>query len=208
MATELQTQPVLQEDPSPVQVDVTDAIPLEKQVNAMAKPELIQYMESLGFNVDRRLSDKNIRDNILKVVADRKNNATAMNEESFQATVSEEDPMIKVRFFNLETPNIDIEFALPGKRGMYGPKFIKDGKEYGNPKGHRKCPKYHLFPGEEVKLAYSVFEHLESLTFATHKTVFDPVTGMIKGNIPVIKPRFILQPVITREDLININKNK
>ncbi len=192
----------------PVTVDVTNALPLEKQLNAMSRPELTKYMEDLGFNVDKRLAEKTIRENILKVVADRKNNATAMNEASFQATVSGEDPKITIRFFNLETPNVDIEFAFPGKRGMYGPKFIKDGKEYGNPNGHRKCPKYHLFPGEEVDLAYSVFEHLESLTFATHKTIFDPQTGMIQGNIPIIKPRFILQPVITREDLININKNR
>ena len=192
----------------PVTVDVTNELPLEKQLNAMGKSELMKYMEDLGFNVDKRLAEKTIRENILKVVADRKNNATAMNKESFQATVSNEDPKITIRFFNLETPNVDIEFAFPGKRGMYGPKFIKDGKEYGNPNGHRKCPKYHLFPGEEVDLAYSVFEHLESLTFATHKTIFDPQTGMIQGNIPIIKPRFILQPVITREDLININKNR
>ncbi len=192
----------------PVTVDVTNELPLEKQLNAMGKPELMKYMEDLGFNVDKRLAEKTIRENIIKVVADRKNNATAMNKESFQATVSGEDPKITIRFFNLETPNVDIEFAFPGKRGMYGPKFIKDGKEYGNPNGHRKCPKYHLFPGEEVDLAYSVFEHLESLTFATHKTIFDPQTGMIQGNIPIIKPRFILQPVITREDLININKNR
>ncbi len=203
----LQTQPTLVTEDVP-QVDVTNELPLEKQLNAMDKPELTKYMEGLGYNVDKRLSDKTIRDNILKVVADRKNNATAMNKESFQATVSDEDPKITVRFFNLETPNVDIEFAFPGKRGMYGPKFTKDGKDYGNPNGHRKCPKYHLFPGEEVDLAYSVFEHLESLTFATHKTIFDPQTGMIQGNIPIIKPRFILQPVITKEDLIKINKNR
>ncbi len=203
----LQTQPRLVTE-EPVQVDVTNELPLEKQLNAMDKAELTKYMEGLGYNVDKRLSDKTIRDNILKVVADRKNNATAMNKESFRATVSEDDPKITIRFFNLETPNVDIEFAFPGKRGMYGPKFTKDGKEYGNPNGHRKCPKYHLFPGEEVDLAYSVFEHLESLTFATHKTIFDPQTGMIQGNIPIIKPRFILQPVITKEDLIKINKNR
>ena len=192
----------------PPQVDVTETIPLQEQLELMKKPELIKYMEDLGFNVDGRLADKTIRDNILKIVADRKNNATKMNEESFQATVSEDDPMIKVKFFNLETPNVDIEFAFPGKRGMYGPSFTQKGKKYGNPNGHRKCPKYHLFPGETVRLAYSVFEHLESLTFATHKTVFDPQTGMIQGNIPIIKPRFILQPVLTREDLIKINKNR
>ena len=203
----LQQLPKLESE-EPVQVDVTNELPLEKQLAAMSKPELIKYMEDLGFNVDKRLVERTIRDNILKIVSDRKNNAVKTNEDSLRATVSKEDPMIKVRFFNLETPNVDIEFAFAGKRGMYGPKFTQGGKEYGNPNGHRKCPKYHLFPGEEVEMAYSVYEHLESLTFATHKTVFDPVTGMIQGNIPIIKPRFILQPLLTREALMNINKNR
>jgi len=207
-AMELQTQPVLQTDPSPVQADVTESLPLKDQLEVMLKPALIKYMENLGFNVDGRLSEKSLRENILKVVADRKKNAATINEESLVATLSEEDPMIEIRFFNLETPGIDLEFSYPGKRGMYGPKFTRDGKNYGNPNGHRKCPKYHLFPGETVKLAYSVYEHLESLTFVTHKTVYDPVSGMIQGNIPIIKPRFILQPILSKADIVNINKNR
>ena len=192
----------------PIQSDITETLPLEEQLNLMDKHKLIKYLENLGFNTDGRLGEKTIKETILKIIADRKNNATKLNEESSRATISEDDPMIEIRFFNLETPNTDLEFSFPGKRGMYGPKFKKDGKTYGNPNGHRKCPTYHLFPGENVKLAYSVYEHLESLTFVTHKTVFDPASGMIQGNIPIIKPRFILQPIITKEDLMKINKNR
>ena len=205
---ELQTQPALQADPSPVESDVSESVPLKTQLDAMEKSELVTYMESLGYNVDRRLSEKSLRENILKVIADRKNNAAAVNKASLDMTVSKEDPMIKVRFFNLESANTDVEFAYAGKRGMYGPSYTKDGKKYGNPNGHRKCPKYHLFPGEEVELAYSVYDHLMSLTFVTHKTVFDPVSGMIRGTIPIIKPRFILQPIFSKEDIVNINKNR
>lgn len=205
---ELQTQPVLEVDPSPVQSDVSESIPLKTQLDGMNKPQLIKYMENLGYNVDMRLSENSIKENILKIVGDRKNDARKTNEDALGMTVSEDDPMIEVRFFNLETPNIDVEFAFPGKRGMYGPSYMQKGKKYGNPNGHKKCPKYHLFPGETVKLAYSVYEHLISLTFMTHKTVFDPQSGMIQGNIPIIKPRFILQPIFSKEDIMNINKNR
>ena len=204
----MDTQEQIQEARVPVQVDVTESLPLEVQLKAMTKRQLIEYGGNLGFNIDRRLKESTIIQNILAVVADRKSNAAKTNAESLRATVTEDDPMIEVRFFNIETPGVDIEFAFAGKKGMYGPKYIKDGKTYGNPKGHRKCPKYHLFPGEVTKVAYSVYEHLESLTFVTHKTVFDPVSGMIQGNIPIVKPRFILQPVVTKSDLININKNR
>ncbi len=208
MDTELQTQPILEADPSPVQSDVSESIPLKDQLEGMNKSQLIKYMENLGYNVDMRLSEKSLKENILKIVGDRKNDARKTNEDALGMTVREDDPMIEVRFFNLETPNIDVEFAFPGKRGMYGPSYTVKGEKYGNPNGHKKCPKYHLFPGETVKLAYSVYEHLISLTFMTHKTVFDPQSGMIQGNIPIIKPRFILQPIFSKEDIMNINKNR
>lgn len=197
-----------QEVMTPIESDVSEAVPIKTQLDSMEKPELIKYMEGLGYNIDRRLSEKTIKENILKIIADRKNNAAMKNKASLDMTVSKDDPMIKVRFFNLESANTDIQFSYAGKRGMYGPKYMRDGKKYGNPNGHRKCPTYHLFPGETVELAYSVYEHLMDLTFVTHKTVFDPVSGMIQGNIPIIKPRFILQPIFSKEDILNINKNR
>lgn len=199
MDAELQTQPVLQADPSPVQSDVSESLPLEQQLKGMTKTELIRYADGLGYQVDGRLKEETIIENILKIDADRKGKAQKTNEESLRMTISKSDPEIEVRFFNLESPNTDVEFAYSGKRGMFG---------LVNKDGFKKCPVYHLFPGELVKLAYSVYEHLTSLTFVTHKTVFDPVTGMIKGNIPIIKPRFILQPIFSKEDIVSINKNK
>jgi len=162
----------------------------------MTKDALIGYADKLGYTVDRRLKEDTIIRNILKIVEDRKSDATRINAESLKATVTDDDRGITVRFFNMETAGADLEFAYSGKRGMFGPN---------NPNGHRKCPTYHLFPGEEVKLAYSVYEHLSGLTFVTHKAQWDSVTGMIKGNIPIIKPRFILQPIFSKEDLLKIN---
>lgn len=176
--------------------DVSEALPLSEQLKALSKSQLIKFADNLGFQVDARLKEETIREAILKIDADHKKQAANINEESLAATVSEKDPEITVRFFNMESPGADLEFAFPGPRQMFGPK---------NRKGHKKCPKYHLFPGEIVKLAYSVYEHLSGLTFVTHKTVWDPASKMIKGTIPIIKPRFVLQPVLTKEDLLKIN---
>lgn len=195
----MDTMEKLQTEQMPIQSDVSEAMPLDKQLDGMSKRTLIKYADDLGYTIDGRLSEKTIIQNILKIVNERKNIAQKTNEESLSMTVSEEDPMIEVRFFNLESSEADVEFAYSGKRGMFGPV---------NKRGYKKCPKYHLFPGEKAKLAYSVYEHLESLTFVTHKTVFDPQTGMIKGTIPIIKPRFILQPIFSKADIMNINKNR
>jgi len=195
-----------QEIMEPVQSDLTESLPLEKQLESMNRTQLVKKMDELGYQVDGRVSEKTIRESIIKRIAEQKSNAKQRNAESLAMTISKDDPMIEVKFFNLESPETDIEFAYSGKRGMYGPAFTKDGKKYGNPNGFRKCPKYHLFPGEAVKLPFSVYEHLEKLTYVTHKAVHDPVTGMIGGNIPIIKPRFLLQLVVTKEQVINMNK--
>lgn len=193
----------------PIQSDMTEMLPLEQQLKSMSRKELIQYADDIqGLRIDKRVKDEAIREQILKIDAARKIEAAKVNEESLKMTVDKSDPKVKVRFFNLESPGADLEFAYSEPRGLYGKEYTKNGIKYGNPKGHKKCPKYHLFPGAVVEIAHSVYEHLSSKTFVTHKTLWDPVTGMIKGNIPIIKPRFILQPIFTKEDLLNINKNK
>jgi len=186
-----------QEIQTPVNSDVSEALPLSKQLEAMTKAEMIKYAdEVLGYKIDDKLTKPVITESILKIDASRKTEAQKVNEESLAAAVSEDDPEITVRFFNMETSGADLEFAYSGKRGMFGPK---------NPNGFKKCPRYHLFPGEVVKLAYSVYDHLSSLTYVTHKTVWDPNTGNIKGNIPIVKPRFLLQPIFTKEQLVKLN---
>lgn len=192
----------------PIQSDLSEALPLDKQLDAMTKEELIEYADDvLGYTITPKLLKSVILNNILAIDTDRRRQAAKVNAESLKQVVSEEDPEIEIRFFNLESPGADEEFATSVPKGMYGKEFTNpDGSKGGNPNGFKKCPKYHLFPGEVTKLAYSVYEHLTSLTFMTHKTVWDTETGMIKGTIPIIKPRFILQPIFTKEQLVKLNK--
>lgn len=191
----------------PIQSDVSEALPLEQQLKAMARDQLVTYADNLGYQIDGRIKESTIRENILKIVADRKAQAAKANEEALRQTVSEDDPMVEVRFFNLISPGADLEFSYSEPRGMYGKEFTKpDGTKGGNPKGHKKCPYYHLFPGSITKLAYSVYEHLTSLTYVTHKTVWDEKTGMITGTIPIIKPKYILQLSLSKEQVVKLNK--
>lgn len=181
----------------PSQSDLTEGLSLSEQLKGMSKKQLIKRADDLGFKVDERVKEDAIREQLLRLDAERKSQAAIVNKESLAMTASKEDPEIEVKFFNMESPGADLEFAYSEPRGMFGPK---------NKKGHKKCPKYHLFPGEIVKMAYSVYEHLSSLTFMTHKTVWDTESGMISGTVPIIKPRFILQPIFTKEQLVKLNK--
>ena len=192
---------------SPIQSDVSEALPLEQQLKTMTREELVKFADDLGYKIDNRMKDPTIRDNILRIINDKKNVAAKVNAESLKQTVSEEDPKIEIRFFNMESPGADLEFSFSGPRGLYGKEFTRpDGSKGGNPKGHKKCPRYHLFPGEVMEMAYSVYEHLNGLTFVTHKTVWDTKTGMITGTVPIIKPRFILQPIFSKADLLKLKK--
>ena len=177
--------------------DLSEAIPLKAELAAMSRAELLQRAEDMGYNVDKRVTDKAIRETILTVDRDRKDAATKVNEESLAKVVDETDPEVTVIFFNMESPGADLDFNYSEPRGMYSPL---------NKKGHKKCPKYHLFPGERATLPHSVYEHLSSLTYKTHKEVWDRNLGVITGSVPIIKPRFVLQATFTKDQLLKLNK--
>lgn len=191
----------------PIQSDVSESIPLSEQLKAMDRDQLVKYADNIGYKIDGRVKDDAIRKGILSITKDRIKQAAEVNAKSLKQAVSEEDPEIEVRFFNLISPGADLEFAYSEPRGMYGPEFTQpDGSKGGNPNGYKKCPKYHLFPGTVTKMAYSVYDHLQGLTYIAHKTVWDTKTGMITGTIPIVKPKYVLQPIFTKKQLIGMNK--
>jgi len=184
--------------PKPLPADISDNVQLKTRLSSMNKSQLIQFAsDKFSLKVEPKLSEKVIIENLLKLDKASKSEAATMNEESLEKTISEDDPPIKVRFFNLQSPEEVINFAFPGPKGMKGPV---------NKNGHKKSPRYTLYPGEEYILALSVKDHLESLTFTHYKTKIDPLTGQVAGNEPVLKPKYILNPVITKAQLLELAK--
>ena len=160
--------------------------------------QLIQLADTkYGLTVDATVAKKAIIEELLRADSAVKGQAREITEKSAKMAATEIDQLFKIRFHRLDFPNADLEFDHDSGRGFKGPE---------NPKGFTKLPHYHLYPGEEILLPHSVIKHLESLTFSTQKTVFDPTTGMISGTIPIIKPRFIVQLVLTDEQLKKIGK--
>ena len=193
-------------NPKPVPVDMSENVQLETRLKAMNKAELIRYaQDQFGLKVEPRLSGEVIISNILRMDKARKTEAAVVNEESLRQAASKDDPAIKVRFFNLQSPEEVINFSFAGPKGMYGKAFAgPNGEKLGNPNGHKKCPSYKLYPGEEYILPLSVKEHLESRTFTHYKTLIDNLTGQVAGNVPILKPKYILNPVITKEQLLQL----
>jgi hypothetical protein len=136
---------------------------------------------------------------MLKLDTHQRNLAREDSEKSAKASQSDDDPLINVVFRNLQSMAEDITFYYAGPKGVRGPV---------NKTGHKKIPKYHLYPGMEIELPFSVIEHLRAKIFTRHIPIYDNTTGLIAGVTPVITPRFILEQRLTKEQAIALQKMK
>ena len=193
-----------------VQADISGAVSLEQELKRKNKDQLIQYADQqMGLQIDQNLDEDVIRRELMKYGGMQRNLAREESEKAAKASTSKEDPLINVVFRNLQSVNEDITFNFAGPKGVYGKAFKgPGGKALGNPTGHKMIPKYHLYPGMEIELPYSVIEHLRSRTFTRHIPLYDNATGMISGVTPVITPRFILEQRLTKEQAIALQNMK
>lgn len=166
---------------------------LKEFLESLKMPQLVKYAsDKYGLTVESTVKKDVIIENIVRVDEDFKNKARTLNEKSTALVATKNDPPIRVRFIRLDFPHADLQFNYDSGRGLKGPK---------NKKGFSRCPGYHLFPGMEYTLCLSVIRHLESLIFKDSKPVVDPITGLIAGNQTIIRPRFILQAILSDDDL-------
>ena len=157
--------------------------------------------DEFSVNIDGQLKKEAITKFLLEAYENSRTAAESLNRDSAQLFLDrdEDEPIIQTKFMPLDFPNAPVEFAYDGGDGVTGkgsPK-LKPGQK----KRLRQMPRFTLIPGETYKLPLSVIKHLEGLTYRDSKPVHDPVSGMITGNIPVIKPRFMLQTILTDAQL-------
>lgn len=182
----------------PVVSNIGQTVPFEKLIKGMSKDELIKYADArMGLRIDPKLTKEAIKRELLLIDQGHRQDARKTSEESATASISEKDPPINVKFFNMQTADEDIQFDFPGPRGMFGPV---------NNEGHKKMPHYHLFPGMEITLPYSVVEHLRSRIFTRHRPIWDQQTGLQSGVIPIITPRFVLEQRLSKEEAIALQQ--
>lgn len=176
-----------------VLVSVTETPKLADRLKVMSKEDLIIFAgDTYGLDVDKRLSPESIIKEILRFEKAQKDEADKVNRESAKLA-ADDDPIVTCVFHRFDFPEADLDFAYTGTRGFKGPN---------NPSGFVEAPKYHLFPGELCSIPWSVKEHLESLMFSTWKTVIDEKTQTVKDKIPIIKPKFVLELKMTKEQIL------
>ncbi len=154
--------------------------------------------EEFSLNVDEKLKKDVVIDQLIRIYEEKTSSARTLNEKSAALFLSADpnEKLVSVKFLPLDFPNASVKFVYDGGLGIRDAKNPKK-----NPKGLSRAARFNLIPSEVYKLPIRVIKHLEGLVYRDSKPIHDPVTGMITGNIPIIKPRFMLQVILSDEQM-------
>lgn len=201
----------------PMKADFASGVTLAQELGSMSKEQMIIFAnDKMGLTVDSGMDPQTIKENLLRIADSRKNSARDINANSLNTTMAldktrkifiqnwdgrkkpkpfeyEPNPAIQVKFFFMQHVGVDLEFVSAEPYGIFG-----DVNKF----GFKKHMKYHLFHGEMYVLPLLLVKHLEKKIYTAHKPIIDPNTGLISGSIPIIKPRFVFQQVVSSEESV------
>lgn len=161
---------------------------LDLELEGLTKEQLIGFAgEKFGLNVDSSLTKKQIHDAIVSVHDTVLKQAAEQNKAIAKEVATEDDPIVKFRFINMEFKGADLEFVFDSGRGRK-----KGSKE----------PRYHFFAGEVYEAPYSVMEMLNNLQVPDNQYVIE--NGMVKGIKKGFRHRFSCQLLLDKEQLLKI----
>jgi len=178
----------------------------KERIKGKNKKELIELASSeFQLNVDNKVDTETIRDTLQRVHEERVTTAMEKNQAAAQVFLErdKDEKLLLVAFNPLDFPNNPLKFSY---EGGYGVRDRKNPKR--NPNGLSKVPTFFLIPGETYQLPLCVIEWLRSKTFRDNKPQFDTETGMQNGNIPIIKPRFMLNVVLSEAAMNDLGTRK
>jgi hypothetical protein len=199
---------------NPPKVDLASGMPVSEELKLKDKAQLIEYgREKMNLNIDANLDVDVIRNELLRIYKSQANNALELNARSVAMTVALDktrkvyiekldgrkkkpfeyvpNPLVTVKFYNIQSPGLDFPFTNPQPYQMYGEV---------NKWGFKQMPQYHLYHGETYVLPLLLVKWLERLTYTTHIPRIDPATGQMTAGEIVIKPKIVLQQIVSDEE--------
>ena len=211
---------------TPPKADFASGITLAQELDRLDTAGLIAYADDkFSLTVDPALDPQTIKEELLRIHASMRNSARETNRTSLQVTMAldqkrkkvwdawlngdkrnkkpffgyEPNPPVEVKFFFMQHVGANCEFA---NTHPYG--FTAQGGE--NKFGFKRAPKYNLFHGEMYVLPLLLVQELRKQTYKAHKPVIDRDTGLQNGSIPIIKPRFVFEHMISTEELVALSE--
>lgn len=177
------------------QVPVT----FRERIKELKRKELVEVAkDEFQLTVDSKVKEHTLRDVLIRAHEERVTSALEKNQAAAQLFL-ERDPdekLVTVQFFSREFPNNPEKFSWDGG---YGIRDRKNPKK--NPTGLSKMANFFLIPGQTYQLPICVIKHLEKLVYQDSEPISDPITGMVQGNKPIIKARFLLNRIIPEETM-------
>ncbi len=166
---------------------------IEQLTAQMTKRQLIKYADERGYTIDEKLSKEKIREAVLIIYEDRAKQSQEISNKTGKRMATPDDPLVRMKFLNLLSPGVDLEFNYDSGRGL---------------KKGQKSPYYHFFHGKSYEVPYSVLEHLNELIVPDNKVDVDEDTGQIRGRIEGTKNLFSCQIILTPEQIRNLSKER
>ena len=213
---------------TPIKTDFASGISLAQELDRLDTAGLIAYAdEKFSLTIDPALDPQTIKENLLRIHASMRNSARETNRTSLQMTMAldqkrkkawdawenasdkrtvkkppfvyQPNPAVEVKFYFMQHAGANCEFANTHPYGFTG----KDGT---NQFGFKRAPKYNLFHGEMYVLPLLLVQELKKQIYTSHKPVIDRDTGLQNGTIPIIKPRFVFEPILSTEQLVALSE--
>lgn len=184
------------------QVPVT----FRERIKGLKRKELVEIAtDEFQLNVDSKVKEHTLRDTLIRAHEGRVTSALEINQAASQLFLERdsEEKLLTVQFLPLDFPNNPEKFSWDGG---YGVRDRKNPKK--NPTGMSKMANFFFIPGQTYQLPLCVIRHLEKLTYRDSKPQFDTVTGMISGNVPIIKQRFMLRPILSEEAMVGMGSRE
>lgn len=173
-----------------------------ERIKGLKRKELVEIAkDDFQLNVDEKIKDDVLKDLLMRCHEDRITTALEENQKASQVFLeaNPKEQLLTIQFLPLDFPNNPLKFSYDGG---YGIRNRKNPKK--NLTGLSQMPKFFLIPGQIYQLPICVIKHLESMTCRDSKPEYDSQTGMIAGNIPIIKQRFMLRPILSDEAMANM----
>jgi hypothetical protein len=180
-------------DTKPTQLPAT----FKERVKGLTRKELVVIAdEEFQLNIDEKVKVDVLRDTLQRMHEEKITTALEINQAAAQLFLErdKDEKLLEVIFMPLDFPNAPCKFSYDGG---YGIRNRKDPKK--NPNGLSKMADFFLIPGEKYQLPLCVIDHLTSKVYRDNKPQYDSKTGMQNGNIPIIKPRCMLTPVLSNK---------
>lgn len=166
---------------------------IEQLTEQMTKRQLISYADERGYTIDEKIKKAEIRKAILIIYEDRAKQSQEISNKTGKRMATPDDPLVRMKFLNLLSNGVDIEFNNDSGRGL---------------KKGQKSPYYHFFHGKEYEVPYSIYTHLNSLVIPDNRVDIDEETGQVRGRISGTKNLYSCQLILTPEQVQNLTKGR